>query len=215
MDITSYQRGKIRISLSAVQDVAGKLWDEGVVERIGEFDASDYSSRMLTATAETMLWTDASHDDDAEGTGKYNSEIQELRLGYSPDYEEALPPGARAELDSDVTCFLRWAWPYLSRDEVTPEHAGHKFQLARNGSDAWDGKGAHNDQLDTIAGGAGAFGLQVTGHGDESDGCDKCGEAIEHIIGPVEDPSDEWVHVDSITDHKPSGPIRVYGHYNG
>jgi hypothetical protein len=159
----------VTLDSTTTDDIAAALWDADAVTNIGSMDAGEYSRRVLTATAETALWADASHEDDTEGTGAYEGEIDDLRRGYAPDYEEALPAETLDALAEDVHNFLRTAWLYLATDGISPEDAGHNFQLTRNGAGAgfWDRGYAHGDQLTEIADTFGSFGLEVSGHEDD------------------------------------------------
>ena len=156
-------------SHDAACEIAASVWDAGHVEYIGTTYASEYVKRMLTAAAETALWSDTEHEDDREGTGEYASEVDDLRFGYSPDYEDALPDDAREELESDVENFVRGAWLLLTADGVSPEDAGHNFQLSRNGhgSGFWDRGYRHGEDLHAMAQTFGTFGLMVAGHDED------------------------------------------------
>ena len=203
-------------SVMQVAAMAGKFWSADLVDAVNGTDRAMYVALMLSAAAHTALGTDTEHSDDAEGTGEHKSEVDDYAAGYAPDYEETLPADARAELESDVASFVSMAWPYLSADKIRPDDAGHNFHLSRNGHGTgfWDRGYAHGAELHELAKTFGEFGLDVTGHGDESDGCNVCREEITRITGPVQDISDEYVHTDaSITDHKP-GPIRVCGYHS-
>jgi hypothetical protein len=159
----------VTLDSTTTEDVAAALWDAGEVHNIAEYDAGAYASRMLTATAETALWADATHEEDTEGTGQYEREIADLRHGYAPDFEEALPEETRDALAEDVDSFLRTAWLYLAADGISPDDAGHNFHLTRNGHGAgfWDRGYAHGDQLTVLAQVFGWFGLEVSGHGED------------------------------------------------
>ena len=209
-------------SNSSAEDVATALWDAGTVDFIGTFASGDYTRRMVTAAAEIALWADACHDDDEEGTGEYQEELDDLRHGYTPDYEDALPAATLAELEDDVENFLRSAWPLLVADEISPEDAGHNFHLSRNGHGTgfWDRRGAHGNDLHEIAKAAGSFTLQVTGHGS-GDECAVCGEDIWANGSSAE--TTIWIHTENVGrlanepetsyDHTAvRNPIRVYGH---
>jgi hypothetical protein len=194
--------------------MASKFWDAGIVALVAQIWSRDYVDTMITHAAGCALWADAEHDDDTEGTGEYASEIDDLRVSYTPDYADALPPDVLAELRSDVEGFVSMAWPYLSSDNITPEQAGHDFQLTRNhhGTGFWDRGYKHGDALTTLAHTFGTFGLMVTGHGEALyDECSVCGEPIVRVVGPVQAPSDEYVHAEAKSDHAADGPIRVYG----
>jgi hypothetical protein len=149
--------------------MAGMWWDAGVVEYVGRFDASEFARRMLTSTAHAALWADSSHDEDTDGNGKFTEEIDDYANGYAPDYEDALPDDARVQLETDVDDFIRSAWVYLTLDNITPEQAGHDFELSRNGHGAgfWDRGYSHGDELHSLAEPYGTFGLDVSGHGED------------------------------------------------
>lgn len=160
----------VALDSQATADIAVALWEAGVVENIGRYDAGDYLARMITSAAETALWSDALHDDDTEGTGSCQDEIEVVRTGYAPCYEDALPRAARAELSGDCEGFLSSAWLYLASDSISPEQAGHDFQLSRNGHGAgfFDRGGKHDDALQDAAKTFGTFGLMVAGYGDDT-----------------------------------------------
>jgi hypothetical protein len=170
-DITArpWYTGEIATTPDDIATLAGTLWDIGEVDYVGDVHAADYLSRMLTAASETALWM-ASHYDDQEGTGEYQEDIDEVRFGWAPAYEEALTPEARDELTEDVAGFVRNAWPYLAADEITPELAGHNFMLSRNGAGTgfWDRGYRHGRALHDLADPFGAYGLEVDGHGDDA-----------------------------------------------
>lgn len=154
---------------SPAADVAVALWDAGLVEYIDCQDTSTYLRYMVTATAETALWADASHVDDTEGTGEYEGEITDLRLGWAPTYEEALPKDALDALESDVENFLRVAGPFLAAEGVGPGTAGHNFELSRNGHGAgfFDRGLKYGNELQELAKTFGSYGLVVEGHDDD------------------------------------------------
>lgn len=156
-------------SVMQVAGMATKFYNADLVERIDQWDEDTYRSRMLTSSAETALQVDTSHEDDTNGTGEFQSEIINYRLGWSPDYEEALPNDARRELQSDVDGFVSMAWPYLAACGIGPEEAGYNFELSRNGHGAgfWDRGYKHGAELHELAKTFGSFGLEASGHGDE------------------------------------------------
>jgi hypothetical protein len=165
---------------SEIATMAGALWDLGDVDDVADVYASEYINRMENASAETALWM-ASHYDDHEGTGEFESDIDEVRYGWAPTYIDALPDDARDELQRDVAAFVREAWPYLSADAISPEQAGHDFMLSRNGAGAgfWDRNYRHGRALHALAEVYGAYGLEIDGHGDDAH------VASHHNLGEV------------------------------
>lgn len=209
----------IHISTDDVADMAAKFWNADLVEYMpGKIWPHEYVDTMISHAANAALWADSYHMEDTEGTGELGSEIDEFRAGWTPDYEDSLPADVLAELTSDVKGFVRLAWAYLSADKIDASQAGHDFHLTRNhhGTGFWDRGTEHGSELSDLAQSFGGFALDVAGHGYDDDACDVCGEPIRRLIGPVQDPSEEYVHTEPVsgTAHHPSGPIRVIGSYS-
>lgn len=150
-------------------DMASKWIVADAVEYVSGWGLRDYREIMLTHAALTALWSSAEHDDDTEGTGEYQSEVDKLRDSFSPNYEEALPDDVRLELEADINGFVDMAWPYLNADDIGPDQAGHDFHLTRNrnGTGFWDRGYEHGDALTALAHTFGTFDLTVTGHGEQ------------------------------------------------
>jgi hypothetical protein len=135
-------------SVMQVADMASRWFDAGRVEYIGGIAADEFRARMLTATAETLFWTDALCD----------CELRFDRYADTSEGLDMLDSDDRESLRSDVEGFVSMAWLYLSANEGRFGNdlagaAGHDFQLTRNGHGAgfWDGDWKHGDELTALA----------------------------------------------------------------
>jgi hypothetical protein len=144
-----------RPTVSQVADMAAKAWDAGLVEELpghktpGQIrygyagtwvGVDEYTRDMVTAGAEFLLWTLS--DGDGGPFPVY---------AYSPDYADAFPEGNRAELESDIEGFLRYAWPYLAKDEISPLCAARDFIAVSHGIDSGFDRNPHGDALSELA----------------------------------------------------------------
>jgi hypothetical protein len=138
-------------SVTQVATMAGKAWDAGMVEEmpvvtrgslfVTREDAGTYVREMTDAAAHFLLFTLTDID-----TGESLD-----AGGWAPDYTDAFPADQREQLESDVVGFIRYAWPYLSADNLAPQQAGRDFIAVSHGIDSGFDLGKHGDALSELA----------------------------------------------------------------